>query len=393
MQQQQEALDPVPAPDSPGQRGPFPRTRVIVMLAIAAVLIALSVIIWVSNGSVLTWGSVATGLLALLLALLPFVQWLFPLNPVAWSSRDPRVLPEPGPPHVVTAPSMAKSPFHFDETQLPAPAEYFGREYERGTLLTRIGARSSTALIGEYRIGKSWLMQFLMLSIPTHPQLGQRVRIGRLSATHPQSQTLAGFVKRALEVLDAPDYRAGSRETPLEHLAVAVRNLKKLELIPVLCIDEFAGLIGKPGFDKNFITGLRAIAEDDGLVLITASRHSLHTTIQDMTGDTSPLFNIMQELTLRPFNEQEARDFVEQKGRQAGFSQEEQRFLLSSAASVQPDGKQGWPPLRLQLAGQLLFTEKYRSDGQHRYALKDPAYQSALKQRMEEAYQAVVSRS
>ena len=73
----------------------------------------------------------------------------------------------------------------------------------------------------------------------------------------------------------------------------------------MLCIDEFAGLIGKPDFDKLFLSGLRAIAEDEGLVLITASRQPLHEVIEHIIGESSPLFNIMPQLTLKPFTEQE----------------------------------------------------------------------------------------
>jgi hypothetical protein len=389
MQQQEEAIKPAPEPDAPAQRGPFPWTRMIIMLAISVILIALSLAIWISGGLVLNWGTIAPLVIGLILALIPFVQWLFPLSPVAWPARETNADADTS-----TQPDQQSVPtnlFHFDEIQLPSPAEFFGREYERSTLLARIAARSSTAIVGDYRIGKSWLIQYLIQSVPAHPQLGQRVHIGRLSATHPQSQTLAGFVKRALEVLNVPEYRASSRETPLQHLANAVRNLKALGIIPVLCIDEFAGLIGKPDFGKDFITGLRAIAEDDGLVLITASRHPLYEIIHHLTGDTSPLFNIMQELPLKGFNEQEARHFVAYKGRLAGFHQDELRLFLNSAAMLQPDGSQSWPPLRLQLVGQLLLSEKQRTTGQPAYDPKDPVYQRVFKQRVDEAYLAVVN--
>lgn len=387
QQQQPEFLEPAPASKTPPPRRPFPWTRMLVMLSIAVVFISLSIVAWITGDTQQTWRALIPFVLGLIAALLPFVQWLFPLNPVPTTDRQPDPQPLPLPP------ALEHDLFHFDETQLPSTAEFFGREYERNTLLTRISARSSTALIGDYRIGKSWLLQYLMQTIPAHPQLGPRVHIGRLSATHPQSATLAGFVKRALEVLNVPDYRSNTRETPLERLATAVRNLKQLGIIPVLCIDEFAGLIGKNDFDKNFIIGLRAIAEDDGLVLVTASRHPLHEILHHLTGDTSPLFNIMQELNLKPFNETEARQFIEQKGRQAGFNQEELRFFRDCAAITQPDGKLSWPPLRLQLAGQQLLSDKQHPHSQPAYNIKDPAFQSAFKQRMEAAYQAVVSQS
>lgn len=384
---QQEAMEkPQTGAD---RRGPFPWGRVIVMLFVALLLISLSVVLWVAGGMMMTWGAIAPLAIGLIVAITPLVQWLFPLSPVAWPENDKQ-------PPVRSSSSQAQSEpfagdiFHFDETQLPAPDEFYGREYERQVLITRTGKRNSTAIVGDYRIGKSWLMQYLLQCAPTHPQLGPGVRVGRLSATHPQSQTPAGFVKRAMEVLNMPAHKAGPRETPLERLAIAVRELRTLGIIPVLCIDEFAGVIGRPGFDKSFVMGLRAIAEDDGLVLITASRQSLHQVIEDMTGETSPLFNIMPEIALRPFTEAEATNFVEKKGRQAGFDRNERAFFLTCAAIQQANGKPGWPPLRLQLVGQLLLAEKHQVVGQSVYALKDQAYQDAFKKRVEEAYQTVV---
>jgi hypothetical protein len=161
---------------------------------------------------------------------------------------------------------------------------------------------------------------------PRHPQLGPRVRVGRLNATNPQCRTLAGFTKRALEVLDFPARDPSPNETPLERLTIAARDLKTLGIIPILCIDEFAGLIGLPGFDKSFVVSLRAIAEDEGLVLITASKQPLHEVIEHMIGETSPLFGIMPQLTLKPFTESEAKTFVQEKSQQAGFSEQEQFF-------------------------------------------------------------------
>lgn len=155
----------------------------------------------------------------------------------------------------------------------PIPMNSLARAYERGELIHGTSIRASTAIDEEYRIGKSWLMQYLQQVAPSHPQLGSHVHTGRFSATHPQCQTPAGLVRRALEVLAVPNPDAHAKKTPLERLALAVRDFKNLNIIPVLCIDEFAGLIGKPGFDRTFLSGLRSIMEDDGLALITARRN------------------------------------------------------------------------------------------------------------------------
>ena len=51
----------------------------------------------------------------------------------------------------------------------------------------------------------------------------------------------------------------------------------------MLCIDEFEGFEDKQEFNQNFVEGLRAMTQDDGLVLITASRRPLADVIVDLT--------------------------------------------------------------------------------------------------------------
>lgn len=375
--------------------GPFFRRRVMILFLSATLLIALLILLWLVASKNINAGTVLVpGVITGIGILFTILQWLFPVNTSASSVQStgtPVILGQTATVQPRLAHSFADI-FHFNETQLPDPGEFYGREYERLTLLTRTGKRNSTAIVGDYRIGKSWLMQYLQQRVPS--QIGPNVRVGKLSATHPESQTPAGFVRRALEVLDLPVHKTGAHVTPLERLALAARELKQLGIIPVLCIDEFAGIVGKEGFDRDFIMGLRAIAEDEGLVLVTASKQSLHQVIENMTGETSPLFNIMPEIALKPFTEAEAKIFVSEKSQQAAFSKNEQTFFLECAAISQANGKQGWPPMRLQLVGQILAAEKHRALEERRACpITDPTFQADFKVRLEEEYRAVVKKS
>ena len=420
VQQQQEAAQQNQVQGTQSQRGPFPWVRVIVAFFIIFAMVLLAVLAFLATGHVIdtTWVLVAPLLSGLVIAIIPILQWLFPLNPIAWRSGSnlPQLVPDP--PHSQTLPAASdaktvqtppSSPitlgtpvpqrpmvpavhiFHFNEPLLPNPAEFYGREYERMELIHRTSIRASTAIMGDYRIGKSWLMQYLQQVAPSHPQLGSHLHVGHISATHPQCQTLVGFVERALATLNVPSHNTHRSREPLERLAGAARDLKSLGIIPVLCIDEFAGLIGKPSFDKSFVNGLRAIAEDDGIVLITASKQSLHEVIERMTGETSPLFNIMPQLGLKPFTEAEAKHFAEEKSQQAGFSDQEQAFFLECAAIHQPDGMKVWPPMRLQLTGKLLLDDKRMLVSERRsHDAGEALYRIDFKQRLEEQYGSVV---
>ncbi|GER86856.1 hypothetical protein KDW_10180 [Dictyobacter vulcani] len=157
---------------------------------------------------------------------------------------------------------------------------------------------------------------------------------------------------------------------------------------PVLCIDEFEGFNDRQEFNHEFFDGLRALAQDDGLVLVTASKHPLKEIIEGLTGQTSPLFNIVQQITLKPFTEQEARDFVENKGQQAGFNKKEREAFLQWGARHKPSGECYWPPLHLQLVGKMLLEDKQSQEDN--LNVDDTYYENNFKHRLDETYQAVV---
>lgn len=430
MTQQPQSLNQSQTQTAPASRGSFPWFRLLCAVGIGLLLAFLSLFVILGTGRVISpiWVIVAPVLIALIVAIIPVVQYFFPLSPVAWrfSKTSQASSPTPDPPltppvspvlptsptpqpqqpsvsssqapvapttqPVLTASTVQESQiFHCNEPQLPNHEAFYNRVYERSELIQRVSIRASTAVDGEYRIGKSWLLQYLQQVAPTHPQLGSHVRVGRFSATHPHCQTPSGFVKYVLEKLNLPNHSNGhAQNMPLAQLAKAARDCQQLGIIPVLCIDEFAGLIGKPGFDITFLSELRSIAEDDGLVLITASKQPLHEIIEQMTGQTSPLFNIMPRLPLKPFTEAEARKFILEKGQQA-FDQKESDFFRACAAIFAPDGTMGWPPLRLQLVGKMLLNDKRAALAESRtYNVSDATYQAAFKQRLDEQYKAMV---
>lgn len=260
---------------------------------------------------------------------------------------------------------------------------------EKTRLISRTRNGGVTAINGPRRIGKTWLMCYLKLLAPTH--LGSNYRVGIMSATHPQCQTLAGFVSRALETLNVPTHSLPASGIQLRHFANAIKDLKAQQIVPVLCIDEFEGFTGKPWFDGAFVEGLRAIAQDDGLVLVVAAKKTLREIVEGLISQTSQLYNIAQQLRLKPFTEAEANDFVMKKGQQAAFSNEEQQFFLECVPIYRQDGTKTWFPLRLQLVGQMLLDDKELAQLQQQsFQVRDQTYRADFKQRLNEQWQAVV---
>src|SRR5436305_3866159 len=112
-----------------------------------------------------------------------------------------------------------------------------------------------------------------------------------------------------------------------------------------------------PEMQADILDRFRAMTEM-GLGLVVASRESLKTVTQYIPGlsdKTSPLINVFQQLPLKPFTLQEAQQFIQAKGEQAGLSEQERAYVLKYARSGEA---QIWIPEHLQLVGTLLFTDK-----------------------------------
>jgi transcriptional regulator with XRE-family HTH domain len=209
--------------------------------------------------------------------------------------------------------------FLFNEP-LTDPDELYGRKRERDTLLNRTYRKASTSVVGPRRIGKTWLVDYLRL-VATH-ELGSRFRTGYLDATMPSCKTVKGFVGEALEVLALPAVGNGD----LVMLEKGLKKLKNSNMVPVLCIDEFEGLGDRREFTLDFFRGLRAMAHSYGLVLITISRQPLSLVVgKDV--ETSGFFNIFEQVTLEPFTYEEAADFIQEKSKQANFTEQESQCL------------------------------------------------------------------
>lgn len=279
--------------------------------------------------------------------------------------------------------STRSDPCFFFNVKLPRADELYGRKIERETLLNRTYNKSSTSLVGPRRIGKTWLLEYLLLE--AERQLGSRFRIGYLDAMMAGCSTIAGFTARAAKELGyslSPEHA----DQGLVALEEIVETLRSKGLHSVLCIDEFECFGNRQEFDLNFFASLRALAQG-GLSLVIASRRPLIDLVGDY-GSASGFFNVFEQLTLEPFDSEEAEDFVTAKSSRVDFTDQEQAMLLKYGQLA--DGR--WPPIRLQLVGKMLFEDKTLNakENLQRYRPDDPEYWRRFRQRLEEKYRGVI---
>ena len=265
-----------------------------------------------------------------------------------------------------------KTIFPFNEPLLEVE-EMYGRQQESANVIARTFRKSSTSIVGPRRIGKTWLIQYLRLV--ALKELGMHFRIGFLDATHARCKTIAGFTFEALTKLGLPTDNAHNGLTSLDE---GLQVLISKEIVPVLCVDEFEAFRKeKQEFNGDFFLGLRAMTQISNLVLIVISRKPLYLVV-GKDGETSGFSNIFEQVTLRPFNRDVTKQFIIDKSRKAGFTQEEIAYLWEYGK----EDDLSWSPIRLQLTGKILLQEQDQ--------IKDnPDFKQVFEQRFEEIYQSL----
>lgn len=245
----------------------------------------------------------------------------------------------------------SNSIFYVD-APLPDLDEFYGRRMEYRILIDRIKKGASSSIVGGPKSGKTWLANYTLRKARLELD-GQKVKIGYVDATGPACITVSGFVRESFKELDLP-YNLPDSDYNLAVLDASIRNLIRAGQTPILFIDNFEALPDNVEFDDRFFGALRAITQV-GLAIVAVSRESLTKLVSRRT-KRSGFFNVFAQITLRPFDELEAEEFVHAKAVQAEFTQQEREEMLQYGR----DRKGTWPPLRLQLVGNMLLERKNR---------------------------------
>lgn len=302
-------------------------------------------------------------------------EWLFPFEDKALST--------------VNTGLHFSSVFHANTT-LPGAGEFYGRRGAWIPLVNRLRQQSSTSIIGQRRIGKTWLLEYLRLVVAD--EVGAGYRVAYLDATLASCPTLDHFTAAILDAFGIPPPKTLLMSENLICLEKAVKASRGKNHVFILCIDEFEGLCGKQGSLLNLLEQLRAMT-NLGFCLVVASRRPLISIIAqklEMIDETSPFFNVFEQITLGPFIRKEAEAFVQDKCRQAGFTEREYAYLLQFGQ--EQDDQEHWSPLRLQMAGGMMECDRHysRHDPLYPYLPEEDGYWQQLKDRLEAKYRGVI---
>lgn len=257
---------------------------------------------------------------------------------------------------------MTINPFTYGNP-ISDPARFFGREREIEQVFSRLrnAEFESSSLVGERRIGKTSLLNYLS-------HLDVRRRFG----LDPYRYI---FVDVDLQMVDKDTTPARLWQRMLRQMMrhcqdaevkQLVEDIRKQESIDtfaladlfdsvdvkgqyvVFLLDEFENVTENPNFGPDFFYGLRSLAIHHNLSLVTSSRRELIELCHSDAIRSSPFFNIFANINVRLFTEAEARNLIAQSlaGTGVTFSNAEVDALVQLG---------GLHPYFLQAAGHFLF--------------------------------------
>jgi AAA+ ATPase superfamily predicted ATPase len=262
---------------------------------------------------------------------------------------------------------MTGNPFTYGNP-ISDPDRFFGRQREVAQVFSRLRNREaeSSSLVGERRVGKTSLMNYLSdlrvrkkYGVESPHYLFLYSDLQMVDAAMTPDRLIRRLMRQlAMQAVDEDVKRAADdlrQAETIDNFSLAdlfdVLDLKNLQM--VLLLDEFEKVTTNANFGPDFFYGLRSLAIQHNLTLVTSSRSELIELTHSEVIKSSPFFNIFANINVPLFNRAEALTLISTslEGTQVRFSEEEIRLLLRIA---------GTHPFFLQAACHFLF-EAYAS--------------------------------
>jgi AAA+ ATPase superfamily predicted ATPase len=256
------------------------------------------------------------------------------------------------------------NPFTFGNP-INDPARFYGRKAEIRQIVNRLSssAHESTSIIGERRIGKTSLFNYL-----TNPEIaaGLGLSSDKFCFVYVDFQGLTDitpqrFWQRVLKKISrsicdeslkpAIDELSTQSEFDLFDLEDLFETTRSKGQTIVLLMDEFEYITENPNFKNDFFGGLRALAIHHGLALVPSTRRELIAMCHSDEIKGSPFFNIFANVVLRPFSRTEVDELIE------GYTQESDLIVTQDEKDF-IWGLGGGNPFFVQMAGHYLIEGK-----------------------------------
>ena len=220
--------------------------------------------------------------------------------------------------------------------------DFFGRTEQLTEILTRLQRMQSWSIVGERRIGKSSLLNYLTKK-GVEKIADENYHFLYVDMMDARVFTANGFFRHILKELGIGDGLIRDEKTPDRNLCAftdGLEGLTKQGKRVVLCLDEFENAFDHPKeFSDDFFDHMRSQINQGKFAMVTSSRKML----RDLCASgklTSPFYNVFTPIPLGFFTEQEARLFIDTYHQLVNFSEQELKMVQSY---VEPH------PMKMQL--------------------------------------------
>ena len=234
---------------------------------------------------------------------------------------------------------------------------FFGRTNVLTKIYSRIGADrpQSISVVGEPKIGKSSLLWYLALEETRRAWLKNPddyiyfympIRLERNLSFKNFYISLCNGISQKTKVIT----EIREAEPSYDLFKSIIENLNQKDKKIILFFDDFHLITQNETFPLEFFSFLRSLANNFNLAFVTSSFMDLQKLCVSKDIEESPFFNIFTNVTLKPFEQDEAIQLIEEPFHRAGLSVNSERKLILNMA--------GHFPFMLQAACSILFDIK-----------------------------------
>jgi hypothetical protein len=221
---------------------------------------------------------------------------------------------------------MIVNPFTYGNP-ISEPWRFFGRQHEVEQVFSRLRNREfeSSSLVGERRVGKTSLLNYLANPVVHQPyglDPGKYLFVYVDLQIVDKNTTPTRLWQRLLQQMMRSCHEEGIKHVLGElRQAQSIDNFALEDLFDtvdgkdqhvIFLLDEFENVTENHNFDAAFFYGLRSLAIHHHLALITSSCRELIELCHSEAIRSSPFFNIFANMNVRLFSKAEAQDLISQ---------------------------------------------------------------------------------
>lgn len=255
---------------------------------------------------------------------------------------------------------MTRNPY-LNRVAIKEPSQFFGRTREVARIFSRIGAPrpQSISVVGERRIGKSSLLQFV-----NHPQIRARFLddwqayiFVFIDLQQKRRLTREEFFKGLFELIakEVRDKAITKLLPGFDSLRALLEKFRDTGHKLIVLFDEFDVITTNKTFDLEFYSFLRSIANNYDVAYVTSSARDLQELCHTQLIADSPFFNIFTNVYLRAFSQKEALELIQKPSAEAGLPLEHYARRIMELA--------GYFPYFLQIACSAYFDHLFENEG------------------------------